>query len=128
MIASFPRFGNSTTPDSLPPLKCSANVSASGLLASPGLSSSTNSNGRLAVAVVIGGVSHRNAENGESAKIPRNIERKSASSCQRRKTSAYETGDESRSMETRIMRPLASCSLRGVHIRPLPQNDQVHLL
>src|SRR5258708_16674705 len=98
MIASLPRLGNSTTLPWVAPLKYSANASASGSLASPGLSSRTNSKGRLAVAVVIGGVSHRNAENGESANRLMNNERNAASSCHRQRTSQYETGDESRSM------------------------------
>ena len=47
-------------------------------------------------------------------------ERNSRSFCHRRRTSAYETADESRSMATLIMRPVASCSLRELHIGTLP--------
>jgi len=94
--------------------KCSAKASGSGWLASSGLSCSTNSNGRPAEAVVIGGVSQRKAEKGASANSPIKNARKTGSSRQRRKTSEKLTGRFYRS--TLITRPCGCCSLRCDHI------------
>ena len=69
------------------PRKWLAKALGSGVRARPGLSSNTNSNGRPTVTFVSAGVSHRNAEYGESANRALNIERNAASSHQRRRTS-----------------------------------------
>lgn len=69
----------------------SANASGSGSRASPGASSSTNSNGRSTLAAVTGGVSHRYAWNGASIRSDRKNKRNSASSRQRSITSRNAT-------------------------------------
>lgn len=104
---SLLRLGNETT--SLLPAgspKCSAKASGSGWLANSGLSSRTNSNGRTADAVVIGGVSQRKAENGASADSAIKNPRKTGSSSQRRKTSVNFTGRFSKSTLTALDAPI----------------------
>src|SRR5262245_33685071 len=116
MIASPPRLGNSTTLVSDVPLKCSAKASGSGRRASPGLSNKTNSNGRVAVSSVTGGVSQRKAEKEALANRPLNIDRNMDSSCQLRRASAKVAGFALRRMEYRKPRISVSCSLCEVHI------------
>src|SRR4051794_9624624 len=54
-----------------------------------------------------------------------NRERKPASSCQARTTSANVAGRDARSMATRSPRPSASSSLRTVHIRGASLEQQL---
>ena len=112
MIASPPRLGNERTSDPDCPPKCSSNASGSGLCGRPGLSSKTNSNGRLAVIVVTGGVSQRNAVNVTPASKALNHSRKFASLRQAATTSEYVAEAASRTTENRNVssRPVSMSS------------------
>lgn len=117
MMASLPRLANSTTVAGPDTAKCSAKAEGSEPPARSGLSSKTNSKGRLAVADVIGGVSHRKAGKGDSASWLMKNWRNRASLRQEAITCAYEIGDALMSIVHLSARPFNKSVVRDDHMQ-----------